>query len=93
MDSFESVDAEAVERAKRIEVQGDPALAESEFVLHAGGAELVRVEAALGSPQRPLDAAALRAKVEGLAGPELAAALEDTRRPAADVLEAAGLLL
>jgi 2-methylcitrate dehydratase PrpD len=91
--SFDGVDAQAVERAKKIKVQSDPALAESEFVLHAGGAELVRVEAALGSPQRPLDAAALRAKVDGLAGPGLAPALDDPRRPAADVLEAAGLLL
>jgi 2-methylcitrate dehydratase PrpD len=93
VESFERVDADAVERAKRIEIRSDPALAESEFVLSAGGTELVRVEAALGSPQRPLDPGALRAKVEGLAGPELAATLDDADRPAADVLEVAGLLL
>jgi hypothetical protein len=93
VDSFDRVDAETVARARRIEVQSDPALAESEFVLNSGDKELVRVEAALGSPQRPLDAAALRAKVEGLGGSALPAALDDHERPAAGVLEAAGLLL
>jgi 2-methylcitrate dehydratase PrpD len=93
VDSFEAVDAAAVARAQRIEVGAAPALVESEFVLNGGGRELVRIEAALGSPQRPLDAAALLAKVEGLAGPSLAAALEDPGRPAAELLEVAGLLL
>ena len=93
VESFDSVDAAALERARPIEVTSDPALAESELVLHAGGTELARVEAALGSPQRPLDAAALRAKVEGLAGPRLATVLDDTERPARELLEVADLLL
>ena len=46
----------------------DPSLLESEAVLEAGG-EPARVEAALGSPERPMDAAALAAKVDGLGGP------------------------
>ena len=85
VDSFERVDAEAVERAKRIEVRADRRLRESEFVLNSGDKEVVRVEAALGSPQRPLDAAALRAKVEGLAGParwRLRSRTPTARRPA-----------
>jgi 2-methylcitrate dehydratase PrpD len=91
VDSFDAIDAAAVERAKRIEIHTDPQLAESEFVLHAGDEELARVEAALGSPQRPLDAAALTAKVEGLAGGGLSEVLAEAERPAAGVMEAAGL--
>jgi 2-methylcitrate dehydratase PrpD len=88
VESFDAVDPAAVERARRIDVRADPSLAESEFVLHAGGAELARVEAAMGSPRRPLDAEALRAKVADLGGPEL----DNPKRPAAEVLEAAGLV-
>ena len=69
----------------------DGSLLESEFALSGGGEELARVKAALGSPQQPMDAAALRAKVERLAGPELAAAL-DRERPAGEVLDLAGLM-
>jgi 2-methylcitrate dehydratase PrpD len=87
VDSFARVDAAAVERARSIEVVTDRSLLESEFVLNdAGGRELARVKAALGSPQQPMDAEALRAKVEALGGAELAAALDDPRRPAADLL-------
>jgi 2-methylcitrate dehydratase PrpD len=89
LESFDAVDRGAVERARRIDVRADPSLAESEFVLHAGGAEVGRVEAALGSPQRPLDGEALRAKVADLGGPEL----DNLKRPAVEVLEAAGLVL
>ena len=46
----------------------DPGLLESEAVLlDRGGAEIARVEAARGSPDRPLDEAALAAKAD-LAG-------------------------
>jgi hypothetical protein len=70
----------------------DAGLRESEFVLHGrGGEELVRVTAALGSPEQPMDADALRAKVEGLGGAELATSLDDLNRPAADLLALAGL--
>ncbi len=87
VESFERVDAAAVERAKSIEILTDRSLLESEFVLSGGGGEeLVRVKAALGSPQQPMDADALRAKVEGLAGAELAGALDDPERPAAELL-------
>jgi hypothetical protein len=60
-------------------------------VLYAGGKEVARVEAALGSPQRPMEAGALREKVTGLAGKSLAAGLDDLDRPAAELLELAGL--
>jgi hypothetical protein len=60
-------------------------------VLVSDGRELARVEAALGSPQRPMDAKALGEKVSGLAGDRLADALDDLDRPAADLLEQADL--
>ncbi len=91
VESFESVLPEVVGRARLIEVQSDAALLESEFVLTNGGDELARVKAALGSPQQPMDADALRLKAERLGGAELAAALDDLGRPAADLLELAGL--
>jgi len=91
VESFAQVDAAAVELAKSIEVDTDRALRESEFVLRSGGEELARVKAALGSPDQPMDAGALRAKVERLAGAELAGALDDPERPAAEVLSLAGL--
>jgi 2-methylcitrate dehydratase PrpD len=91
VESFAGVDARAVELAGRIAVRSDPSLLESEFVLNDGNEEIARVRAALGSPERPMDAAALRAKVERLAGAELAGALDDLHRPAADLLALAGL--
>jgi 2-methylcitrate dehydratase PrpD len=93
VESFDRVDPAAVARAKSIEVVTDASLLESEFVLSAGagGDELSRVQAALGSPQQPMDADALKAKVERLAGPELAAALDDPERPAAELLTLARL--
>jgi 2-methylcitrate dehydratase PrpD len=91
VESFDGVDAASVELAARIAVRTDPTLLESEFVLNDGDEEVARVRAALGSPANPMDAAALRAKVERLAGPELAAVLDDHDRPAADLLALAGL--
>ena len=67
--SFGAVDPAVVSRARGIEVRADRGLRESEAVLlDSGGAELARVEAARGSPERPLDEASLAAKVESLAG-------------------------
>jgi 2-methylcitrate dehydratase PrpD len=91
VDDFERVDPAAVERARRISVSTDRALLESEFVLRDGDEEIARVRAALGSPSKPMDAAALRDKVERLAPARLAGALDDLGRPAADLLEVAGL--
>jgi 2-methylcitrate dehydratase PrpD len=91
VESFESVLPEVVERARLIEVEQDAELLESEFVLTNDGAELARVKAALGSPQQPMDADALRLKTERLGGADLVAALDDLDRPAADLLELAGL--
>ena len=92
IESFRDVDAAAVRRATAIEVRSDRGLLESEAVLlDAGGEELARVKAALGSPERPLDEAGLERKVAELAGDRLAGALDDPARPAAEVLGLAGL--
>ena len=73
--------------AERVVVEADSALVESEARLSVGGQEVARVEAALGSPQRPLDERALRAKRSELAGDRLEGALDDLARPAAELLE------
>jgi 2-methylcitrate dehydratase PrpD len=92
VDSFGAVDPAVCELAERLEVETDPGLLESECVLRSpDGEELARVEAALGSPARPMDERALKAKIESLAGPELSGALDDPERPAAELLERAGL--
>jgi 2-methylcitrate dehydratase PrpD len=88
VDSFTGVDAAAVERARTIEVRTDASQRESEFAILAGSRELACVTAARGSPERPLDAAALAAKVESLTGQRLAGALDDLDRPAHEVLDA-----
>jgi 2-methylcitrate dehydratase PrpD len=88
--SFAALD-EAVRRlASTIEVRTDPALSESEFALLADGRELARVDAARGSPQHPLSARNLRAKVRDLAGSRLDGVLDDAARPAAELLAALG---
>jgi 2-methylcitrate dehydratase PrpD len=91
VESFDDVDPDACALAERIEVRTDRGLLESECVLSANGREIARVEAALGSPERPMDASALREKVTRLAGEDLADALDDLGRPAAELLELAGL--
>src|SRR3954469_20128297 len=61
--SFAAVDAEARGlAAERVRVRVDPSLLESETVLMAGEEEVARIPAALGSPARPMDDAALAAK-------------------------------
>jgi 2-methylcitrate dehydratase PrpD len=92
VDSFRAVDGEACAvAAERVRVGADPDLLESEAVLLADGAEVVRVEAALGSPQRPMDSRALAAKLHDLTGDRLDGALDDLDRPSRSLLEAAGL--
>ena len=91
VESFARVDPAAVERARGVAVRADPSLIESEFVLSDRNEEIPRVNAALGSPAQPMDRDALRAKIESLAGPQLASALDDLDIPANDVLAVAGL--
>jgi 2-methylcitrate dehydratase PrpD len=76
--------------AERVRVRTDPALLETEARLEAGGQVLAAVRHARGSPQHPMDAAALEQKVEQLA-PQVQGALDDLDAPAATVAQAAGL--
>jgi hypothetical protein len=78
-------DARALAR-DRIGVRVDDSLLESEARIVVDGAEVARVEAAIGTPRRPMDAAALAAKVRSLAGDRLDGALDDASAPAADLL-------
>jgi len=88
---FQGVDDEARRlAAQRIEVRADPGMLESEALLLADGRE-VRVEAAIGSPGRPLEPQNHRAKLASLAGDSLDGALDDPDRPADELLAAAGL--
>ena len=89
--NFDGVDAAARALAERIELRTDDALLESEAVLEAGGERAGHVEAALGSPARPMDAAALQSKLRELAGSRLDGALDDLGVPAAELAAAAGL--
>jgi 2-methylcitrate dehydratase PrpD len=91
VESFAAVDTEArALAADRVAVRTDPGLGESEARIVAGGVELARVDAALGSPARPMDEPARAAKVRALAGDRLAGALDDADRPARELLAALG---
>jgi 2-methylcitrate dehydratase PrpD len=89
--AFERVDAAAAALARRIRVRTDPSLGASEAILELDGREVARVTAPRGSPANPLGATALAAKIRALAGAALDGALDDLRRPAAQLTGAAGL--
>jgi hypothetical protein len=92
VESFRSVreDARAL-AAARVSVRTDATLEESEAAIEGGGEVLARVEAALGSPVRPMTEAELAGKVEALAGDRLDGLLDDSGRPIREVLETAGI--
>lgn len=87
--SFADANAEIRAAARTLTLRTDAGLLESEAVLSAGGEEVARVEAAIGSPRNPMTAERLEAKVRDLAGDRLAGALDHPDRPAADLLAAA----
>ncbi len=91
--SFDGIDAEVRESAlTRFAVRTDPGLGETEARLEVGdGQALARVSSSLGSPEDPMTADQLAAKVADLAGDRLDGALEDPDRPVRDLLAAAGL--
>jgi 2-methylcitrate dehydratase PrpD len=84
--SFAGLDAAAQDLAGRIGVRTDPALRESEFALLAGDEELARVDAARGSPEHPLSAEQLAAKLHDLAGTALDGVLDDPAASATTLL-------
>ncbi len=83
---FGSLDGRALESARRVSVVSDASLLESEARLALHGEPVARVEVALGSPQRPLDEAALSGKRRALAGERLEGMLDRPERPVADLL-------
>jgi 2-methylcitrate dehydratase PrpD len=89
---FKTVDGQARALAREsVTVALDPKIGEMEARIEAAGEVLARVETALGSPARPMDAAQLEHKLRELAGERLDGALDDHAAPASEVLEAAGL--
>jgi 2-methylcitrate dehydratase PrpD len=87
--SFEGVDPEVQELARsRVRLATDAALLEAEAVIAVGGEEVARVQAARGSPERPMSADELAAKCAMLAGDRLDGLLEDRGAPAQTLLDA-----
>jgi 2-methylcitrate dehydratase PrpD len=89
LSSFEGVEQGARRLAERVEVRTDTSLVESATLLDVDGERAAQVEAALGSPGRPMDAAQLQAKLEELAGHRLDGVLDDPDAPVAGVVDAA----
>jgi 2-methylcitrate dehydratase PrpD len=91
VDSFAAPDAIArAFAAERIRVRTDATLLETEARLEADGHVMSAVRHAHGSPQNPMDGAALALKAEQLA-PHLRGVMDDLGAPARDVAAAAGL--
>jgi len=86
--SFTGVDDEVRADARSIRVLTDPALLESEAILELDGTRVARVEAALGSPQQPMTAEQLAAKIHDLSDERLDGVLVDHARAARTVLAA-----
>jgi 2-methylcitrate dehydratase PrpD len=84
--TFDSVDVAIQEASHRIAIETDATLAESEAIIRGDGGISIRVEAALGSPQRPMSTKALAAKVEALSGRGLVGIL-DASQPGKAFLE------
>ncbi|MDX6672089.1 MAG: hypothetical protein QOI91_2452 [Solirubrobacteraceae bacterium] len=89
VESFADVDDEVRAHARDlVTVRTDAGLGESEALLRAGGETVAHVRASRGSPERPLSAEQLAAKVRSLAGERLDGLLDDPGRHAADLLAA-----
>jgi 2-methylcitrate dehydratase PrpD len=87
--SFDGVEPPVQELAReRITVVCDEALRETEAVIAVGGEEGARVQAARGSPERPMSADELAAKCTMLAGDRLDGLLDDRAAPAQTLLDA-----
>jgi 2-methylcitrate dehydratase PrpD len=88
--AFDQVDEDARALAHaRVEIRLDESLPENGAVLSLDGDEPVRVDAAIGSPARPLSAGQLEAKLDVLGAARLAQLVSDPATPARDVVAAA----
>jgi 2-methylcitrate dehydratase PrpD len=86
--SFERVDPEVRSLAReRVRLTTDDALREAEAVLALDGEVVARVEAARGSPERPMTADELAAKCRMLAGDRLDGLLDEPGAPAQRLLD------
>jgi 2-methylcitrate dehydratase PrpD len=88
---FAVIEPAVSERARLVTVDVDGSLPEFGAVLVVSGQELARVDAPRGAPEHPVSPSELAAKVTDLCGERLDGVLADLERPAADVLDAAGL--
>jgi 2-methylcitrate dehydratase PrpD len=88
---FERVDPGAQELALDVRVTTDARLFESEARFKGRDGFEARVDAALGSPLRPMTAEQLQNKVASLAGSALDGVLDDLNEPAKVLVEAARL--
>ncbi len=86
VESFTEVDGDARKLAGKITVRLDDQLDESAAVF-SWKSDSIEVDAALGSPQRPMTAGQLEAKVRQLSGDRLVGALDEPDRPISDVLD------
>ncbi|MDQ3936267.1 MAG: MmgE/PrpD family protein, partial [Actinomycetota bacterium] len=81
VETFRAVDEEVRAAARGVTVRTDPSLGEPEAILDGE----TRVEAAVGSPRKPMTEERLAAKLQALAGDRLDGALDDPERPAAEL--------
>lgn len=88
---FSVVDSQALEVARSLTVETDATLAPMEARLQTEEGQATTVEAARGSPQRPLEREQLAAKVRALAGSALDGVLDDLDLPAKLLVDAARL--
>jgi 2-methylcitrate dehydratase PrpD len=86
VDDFRGLDGDALGLTPWIVVSADEQLGESEAVVAAEDREAVRIEAALGSPERPMDPSQLHEKVVSLAREGLESLVSD-HIPAGSVLQ------
>jgi 2-methylcitrate dehydratase PrpD len=88
---FAAVDDAVAERARLVEVRVDQALPEFGAVLRVDGGRVSRVDCPRGAPERPVSPSELRRKLAELTGDRLDGLLADLDRPAAEIVDAAGL--
>lgn len=88
---FDAVDVAVADLAARVRVTTSADLLESEARLVSPSGFEARVEAATGSPRRPMTPKQLRAKVATLAGDALDGMLDDFAQPAKVLADAARL--
>lgn len=89
---FDAVDGEVAELATQIRVGTHAGLLESEARLVAPRGFEARVEAATGSPRKPMTSEQVRAKVASLAGAALDGVLDDPDQPGKVLVDAARLV-